>query len=253
MLRHFAHKGHDPWMVDWGTPGPDDSPLDLNGHIETKLLTLARSIGKPVVIVGYCLGGTLAIAAATRMKFEGLATIAAPWHFGALPQKSRDSILQLWTSARPLCEQLGYVPMEVLQSGFWQLDPKRTILKYAAFAEIQPGSEAETGFLAVEDWANAGPPLTFGAGRQLLEDFYQQDSPATAGWLFDGVSVDLNSIAIPSLSVRSTNDKIVPAECSPQLGETLELALGHVGMIIGGKAERLLWNPLSEWLSKRGA
>src|SRR3546814_13425378 len=60
--------------------------------------------------------------------------------------------------AKPVCERLGYVPMEVLQSGFWALDPARTIRKYAAFADLPEKSDEAQGFVRLEDWANEGAP-----------------------------------------------------------------------------------------------
>ncbi|MFX8164846.1 hypothetical protein ABTL04_21190, partial [Acinetobacter baumannii] len=74
--------------------------------------------------------------------------------------EARDGIASLWDAARPTCETLGVVPMEVLQAGFWKLDPARTIAKYEALARTEPGSAAEVSFVALEDWANAGAPLT---------------------------------------------------------------------------------------------
>jgi polyhydroxyalkanoate synthase len=34
-------------------------------------------------------------------------------------------------------------------------------------------------------------------------------------------------------------------------GERLELALGHVGMVVGSRARELLWEPLDAWLSQQ--
>src|SRR3546814_8726104 len=75
------------------------------------------------------------------MDVSGLVMIAAPWNFAAFPQQSREKIIGLWEKAKPVCERLGYVPMEVLQSGFWALDPARTIRKYAAFADLPEKSD----------------------------------------------------------------------------------------------------------------
>ena len=38
----------------------------VSGHVEQLLLPLLRSIGEPVALIGYCLGGTMAIAAANH-------------------------------------------------------------------------------------------------------------------------------------------------------------------------------------------
>jgi len=192
------------------------------------------------------------MGAAALMKVQGLAAIAAPWQFDGFPTADRELIASLWREAKPTCERLGYVPMEVLQSGFWALDPARTIQKYAAFASMEAGSEAEHAFLAVEDWANGGAPLSFAAGQDLFENFYAANLPGLLEWRIDGTQVDPDRLSCPTLSIRSSTDRIVPASAAPALSGGFTLELGHVGMIVGGRAKSLLWDPLSEWLSTHG-
>jgi len=136
-----------------------------------------------------------------------------------------------------------------LQSGFWELDPKRTIRKYANFATMADGSDNARAFMAVEDWANEGAPLTFQAGSDLFERFYAGNATAQQQWEVAGDIVRLSDLDMPSLSIRSTTDKIVPSAASPILAENWELNLGHVGMIVSEKAPATLWKPLSDWLS----
>ncbi len=252
MLRHMAAAKHDAYLVDWGRPGKDDRLLGLDGHVTDRLLPMFAALPRPPILVGYCLGGSLALGAAAVMEVQGVATIAAPWQFDGFPAADRELIASLWNSAKPTCERLGYVPMEVLQSGFWALDPARTIQKYAAFTAMKAGSDAEHAFLAVEDWANGGAPLSFAAGQDLFEGFYGANQPGRLNWRVGGTRVDPGALACPTLSIRSSTDRIVPASAAPALDGGFTLDLGHVGMIVGSKARRLLWDPLSEWLSTHG-
>ncbi len=252
LLRHFAARGHDSWLVDWGAPLPEDSDLDLAGHVEHRLLPLLRTLPEPPVLVGYCLGGTLAIAAASRIPVAGLVAIAAPWDFGAFPDDTREQIASLWANAKPVCERLGYVPMEVLQAGFWAIDPARTVRKYAAFAEMEAGSDAEKAFLVLEDWANAGPPLTLAAGMDLFDGFYAGNAAARGEWRVGGDPVSIDRLDCPSLSIASQTDRIVPAASAPRLREIRTLGLGHVGMIVGRSAPETLWVPLEQWVTEQG-
>src|SRR3546814_13235785 len=76
--------------------------------------------------------------------------------------------------------------MEVLQSGFWALDPARTIRKYAAFADLPEKSDEAQGFVRLEDWANEGAPLTYAAGCDLFERLYRANETATGQWRVGG-------------------------------------------------------------------
>ena len=252
MLRHMAAAGHQPYLVDWGTPSAADATLDLEGHVTARLLPLLAALPRPPLLVGYCLGGTLALGAAALHPVAGVVALATPWRFDIFSEADRDTVANSWQLARPLCERLGYVPMEVLQAGFWTLDPARTIRKYADFASLPAGSDRERAFLALEDWANAGPPLSHAAGRDLFEQLYESNVTGESRWRIEGTLVDPQALPCPTLSVRSLTDRIVPADSAPQLRDNMDLRLGHVGMVVGGGAPAALWQPLSEWLCSHG-
>jgi polyhydroxyalkanoate synthase len=105
-------------------------------------------------------------------------------------------------------------------------------------------------FTKVEDWSNAGPPMTFAAARELMEDFFLRDRPGEGTWQVCGRAIDLTSLTCPILEVDSTTDRIVPHASAAGVGERLTLRLGHVGMVVGGRGKELLWQPLLEWLSQ---
>lgn len=244
--------GHDAYLVDWGTPTRSDAMLGLDGHITDRLLPMLATLHRPPILVGYCLGGTLALGAAAMRDFPAVATIAAPWRFDAFATADLDLIGNLWRRAKEMSARIGYVPMEVLQSGFWAMDPARTITKYAAFADIPAGSDGERAFLAVEDWANGGAPLTFAAGRDLFESLYAGNVSGKGLWGIGERPVNPAALRCPTLSILSDSDRIVPADAGPPLQEQRSLSLGHVGMVVGGRAREMLWNPLSLWLSTHG-
>jgi polyhydroxyalkanoate synthase len=67
-------------LLDWGSADAR-AELSVAGHVEHLLLPLLGSVGEPVALVGYCLGGTMAIAAANLVECERVVTLAAPWNF----------------------------------------------------------------------------------------------------------------------------------------------------------------------------
>ena len=251
LLRWLAARGVHPWLVDWGTPGAKDRDLDIAAHVERLLVPLIGALDAPPVLVGYCLGGTMALAAAALTPVAGLATIAAPWRFDGYGA-ARDAIASMWASARPSCDALGVVPMEVLQAGFWQLDPARTVAKYERFATLAPDSDAARSFVRLEDWANAGAPLPFAAGRSLFEDLVAADLPGRGTWHVGGRAIDPRALACPAIEFVSRTDRIVPALTAAGLADRRDLAIGHVGMIVGGRAQEALWAPLADWIDALG-
>ena len=247
LLRWMAARGFNPWLVDWGTPGAADRELDMTAHAEALLVPLIEAMAAPPVLVGYCLGGTLALAAAARARVAGLATIAAPWRFAGYGD-ARAAMMAMWASAHAPCATLGVVPMELLQAGFWRLDPQRTIAKYEAFGRMDPSSDAARAFVRLEDWANAGAPLPYAVGRDLFERFVDRDMSGRGDWRIGDVRVDPAALPCPAIEFVSRTDRIVPAATAAGLADRRDLAIGHVGMIVGGRARTHLWEPLADWI-----
>jgi polyhydroxyalkanoate synthase len=250
LLRWLAEKGHRPLLLDWGWDVQSRRILSVAGHVEEIALPLIAGLGEPPALVGYCLGGTMALAAAALTQVERIATIAAPWHFSGFPDEARNSLAQIWADAAPTVKSLGLLPMEALQRAFWGLDPQRTIDKFVAFAAMEPDSEAARTFVTLEDWANDGPPLSEAAARETFESFFGDDLPGSEGWQVGGQIIDPSALEVPLLNIVSTTDRIVPRESAIQAGERIDLALGHVGMVVGSRAREALWEPLSAWLSR---
>ncbi|MBB5685514.1 polyhydroxyalkanoate synthase [Sphingobium boeckii] len=250
LLRWLARKGVRPLLVDWGAPEPADRDQDIAAHVEHLLLPLIDALGERPALAGYCLGGTMALAAAQLRDVAGLALIATPWQFAGFPPSARADMASLWASAAPACEPLGLMPMEMLQSGFWRLDPGRTVRKFETFAALDPAGAEAAAFIALEDWANGGAPLTLAAAREAFEDLFAANKPGLGQWRVGGALIDPSRLTCPAIDIVSLNDRIVPAASAANLPHRIDLRAGHVGMIVGRGARTALWEPLAAWLSQ---
>jgi polyhydroxyalkanoate synthase len=241
----IAGMGRRALLLDWGK-AQQRSELDLGGHVEALLLPLVRDLGEPVALVGYCLGGTMAVSAASLIEAERLVTLAAPWRFSAYPQDARQALLRLWDGAKAGAQTLGALPMEVLQGAFWSLDPERTVAKFAHFAELPADSGKARRFVALEDWANEGEPLPYPAARELIEDLFGDDLPGNGGWKVGGAVASAKP-SCPALHITASEDRIAPASTAPR-GETVKVDSGDVGMVVGS-ARAQLHAALAKFLS----
>ena len=252
LLRWLAGQGVRPLLIDWGMPTAADRGMSIAGHVERLLLplidALTDAIGEPPILAGYCLGGTMAMAAATLRPVRGVALLATPWRFAGFPSDARRAMAAVWDRAGGTADALGLLPMEVLQANFWQLEPARTITKFERFATLDPDSAAAHAFVVLEDWANDGPPLTQAAARELLIDMFGADVTGQGRWQVAGRAIGPAALHCPVLDVVSTSDRIVPAATAIGIGTRLTLDLGHVGMVVGGRARTELWEPLRDWL-----
>jgi polyhydroxyalkanoate synthase len=198
---------------------------------------LLRSIGEPVALVGYCLGGTMAIAAANLAPIERVITLAAPWNFARYPQGSHDALQDMWRHSRAAAKALGALPMEVLQASFWSLDPERTVRKFAEFGRLDPASDEARRFIELEEWANEGEPLPFPAAKELVEELFGNDRPGSGGWTIGGRAAS-DRLSAPSLHLTAERDLIAPPQ-TVAAGNCVAIPTGHVGMIVGSARQRL--------------
>ncbi|WP_016747371.1 alpha/beta hydrolase [Rhizorhabdus wittichii] len=249
MMRGLAARGLNPVLLDWGVPGADEADVDVGGHVERYILPALDLLGPDAALAGYCLGGTMSIAAAMLRPPKALALIAAPWDFGGFSSQTRNDLLELWRSAEPVASRFGLLPAEVLQQIFWRIDPSRTIAKFEQFAAKDAASAEGQNYVAVEDWANDGPPLPLAAGRELMEGLMSGNVSGAGRWTVGGRIVDPAALSIPLLNILSTTDRITPAASAWRGGERIALDEGHVGMVVGRRAPGSLWNHLATWLS----
>lgn len=236
LAEAVAAMGHRALLVDWG-PASRRSELTVAGHVAALLLPLLESLGEPPVLLGYCLGGTMAIPAAAQIECAGLVTLAAPWDFGAYPEDGRASLIALWVRSEPSARSLGMLPIEILQAAFWSLDQERTVRKFAHFAALDPESVEARRFVTLEEWANQGEALPYPAARELIEDLFGSNASGHGDWCVAG-EVAAVPTGIPVLHLTASDDRIAPESTAPP-GPRLSIASGHVGMVVGSARAQL--------------
>jgi polyhydroxyalkanoate synthase len=236
LAKAVSSMGRRVLLLDWGK-ALDRAELDVAGHVEQLLLPLLRSIGEPMALIGYCLGGTMAIGAANLTECESVATLAAPWNFARYPDASRAALRNMWCHSAGASRELHALPMEVLQASFWSLDPERTVRKFAAFAALDPQSAEAQRFVELEDWANQGEPLPYPAAKELIEELFGEDLPGSGRWHVGDRQVT-DRLGVPLLNLTADHDHIAPA-ATAAAGNRIGIASGHVGMIVGSARTQL--------------
>jgi polyhydroxyalkanoate synthase len=262
LLRFLARQGLRPLVLDWGAPGATERGFTLTdyvaGRLEAALDAVLDLAGGPVALLGYCMGGTLALALAQRRQRDlaALALLAAPWDFHAeAADQARllGAFEPVLSAAFALVEE---IPVDVLQSLFFGLDPFLAIRKFSRFAALATGSLEARRFVALEDWLNDGVPLALPAARDCLARWYGANEPGNGSWRIAGRPVEPARVTLPCYVVVPARDRIVPPASASVLAELLpnvvrhNPSLGHIGMIVGGGAEEQVWRPLADWLGR---
>ncbi|MEM8871806.1 MAG: hypothetical protein AAGE38_15500, partial [Pseudomonadota bacterium] len=263
ILRAMASAGLRPLLLDWGTPGAAELRFDMHDYMSGPLsnaLALAHGLGgQPAAVLGYCMGGTMCAGhALTLGGMRRLVTIGAPWDFTAgsgTAQALRGvarayGALRLRQILRGLSQVFGAVPAAVFQHLFSLVDPIQVSRKFQAFQTRAPDSQAATLFTALEDWLADGVPMSGRAAETLLIDWHLDNTPIEGLW----PALPRSASPVPTLVVCGQNDRIAQPDMASGLltdmphARALRPALGHVGMIVGGQAPDMVWQPVVAFL-----
>ncbi len=260
MLRWLAARGIRPLLLDWGWPNEVERRFTLTDYVAGRMeraMTAAKQVtGISPVLAGYCMGGTLAVAAAQRRPdlIGGLALLAAPWDFHAPDPVRAEQAARTLPLLEPAMAFANTLPVDLLQALFALQDPWGVGRKYRGFGRLPQDSERARLFVALEDWLNDGVPLAAGVARTCLREWYGDNAPARGTWRIAGLPVDPAAIAQPTFVAVPSRDRIVPPECARPLANLIPGAVlhlpdaGHIGMAAGTRAQASLWRPLLDWI-----
>ncbi|HEX8374654.1 MAG TPA: alpha/beta fold hydrolase, partial [Geminicoccaceae bacterium] len=264
LLGHLAAAGLRPFLLDWGEPGPAERAFRIAdyalGRGGAALRRVRRLTGRRPALLGYCMGGllALALAATRRREVAGLALLATPWDFHAGP--APPGLAALLVTATLSVGTLGAAPVELLQSFFALTDPAAVADKFAAFASMA-ADQPRRGrtFVAVEDWLADGVPLAGPVALEALWSWYAANLPGRGLWQVGGRRVLPGRLRLPTFLAIPRRDRIVPPASAEALAallpgaEVVRPSGGHVAMIVGARARDELHEPLSCWLRRNAA
>jgi polyhydroxyalkanoate synthase len=261
FAQYLKKQGFRPLILDWGTPSETEKDFTcadyITSHALDALQTLREAHDGPIALLGYCMGGIFATAMAqlAPMFVDALILLATPWDFSAkdtprvLLEPTSQTMLRQWIRG------LNPVPPVVTQTLFHLINPWYVQEKYRDFLTLDEGQRKH--FLAIEQWVNDGVPIPQKAAEECFVDWPQGNILATHKWKVGRKWIEPGSITCPTLAVIPQRDLIVPKGVAQPLADAMPRAdviypeAGHVGMVAGRRAEKVLWEPVSEWLGEK--
>ncbi|HEY2365010.1 MAG TPA: alpha/beta fold hydrolase [Polyangiaceae bacterium] len=255
--------GLDVWCLDWGVPEDEDRHLtwdDVVRRLEHATSRVLRETGAAKAsVLGYCMGGTLsAIATALRPeRVAGLVNLAGPIDF------SRGGLLAELVAPQHFNVEAvagagNIAPMQ-MQSGFWALRPTGQISKWFGLADRGSDPSFREAFGALETWASDNVPFPAAAYVTYIKELYQENRLLTATHAVRGKRVDLGAITCPVLTIVADKDTICPPDAalalnalaSSKVKEVVTIPGGHVGAVVGSKAEKTLYPKIVDFLRRQ--
>ncbi len=259
MLSYMATQGLSPYLLDWGEPAQQEQHYSCSDYITERLEAALDALPEPVALMGYCMGGMMALAAALRRpdKVRSLILLATPWDFHA------DGVKRALFSAEQL-QHLEHTitshttfPPEVIQHLFYTLHSPAIHAKFRRLGKIENDDSSLAEWMDIEHWLHDGISMTAQAVRECFIDWAGYNNPLHGNWYVGGKKIDPSALAMSSLVIIPERDKIVPPHSTEPLlhhlpnATTLRLNSGHIRMVAGSEAKQMVWEPVCEFV--RGA
>jgi poly(3-hydroxyalkanoate) synthetase len=261
LVEYLREQGHRVLLVDWGDPTSSaDAPLTLNDIVQHRLEPLvqaaAQQAKQAVAVVGYCMGGLLAVAAAVRLGqavVAKLAVAAMPWDFTHTASHAHMQATTQWL--RPLLQAAPTLAPAPMAQYFWSLDPWGPLRRIMAYGKETDPTRLEH-LTRLEDWLADGLALDSPVAQEMLLGWYAENTAFKGQWVVGGTPILPQNLTMPLHITLTQTDILVPLNASlPFVGQTkgatVQMAqTGHVSLVAGRRAKSQFYEPLGWWLTK---
>jgi polyhydroxyalkanoate synthase subunit PhaC len=273
VAEHLLQRGRETYLVDYGRVRFSDRSLGLEHWIEDVVPNAVRAAsedagGRPVQLVGWCLGGILALLAQCadeELPVASTALVASPFDFTRVPLVAPLRPVAAVTQGQlvtQLYRALGGAPAPLVKRGYQlagidkYLMKPWTVLSNLGDRDLLAQIEAVDEFM---DNMHAYPGRTFG---QLYHRFFRSNDLADGRLSLTGRTLDLAAVRVPVLAVAGRGDGIAPVAACHHVGELLPNAAsvrletapgGHLGVLTGRAARATTWALLDGFLAAHAA
>jgi len=268
LAEHLLGRGYPTYVVDYGPISFSDRDLGLEHWVDDVIpnaidAVIADSGRREIQLVGWCLGGIMALlaTAAHDLPVRSVAMVASPFDFARVRMAApirRLSQLTGGALTTTLYRMLGGAPATLVSLGFRATALDRFVTKPVVLAQHMHDREWLAHSQAVDEYMAsmlAYPGRTFG---QLYHQFFRVNELAGGTLELGDHNIELAHVDVPVLAVGGTSDVLAPIDAVEHVGSLLpnspDVRLetapgGHLGVLTGRSAVRSTWIFVDEFLA----
>lgn len=268
FVEFLLKAGYDVYMMDWQPLRPEEKTLGLEDYSQTFIqecldIVLRETGEDEVSLVGYCMGGVLALIFTASFQGAGVRnlvcfTTPVNWHEMGMFTKVTD---QKHFDVDRLVDQIGNVPPNFVFQGFQMTEPAgRSAAQINLWRNMWDGDFVEN-FRKYDRWSTDMLPLAGEYFREQIKQLMWENGLYEGTLRVGGKSANLSNIKVPFFHAQAQHDSLIlPAASKPLIDlvgseDKTDLVLkgGHVSLVCGANAVMRLWPALDDWLSERSA
>ena len=273
LTEHLLSGGRPTYLVDYGEIGLKDRDLGLEFWVSEVVPNAIKKVsedagGKPVHLIGWCLGGVIAIlttAAYPDLPIKSVAMVASPFDLSKHRMVAPIRTAGKYTGGRIIgtgLKVLGGLPSQIVGPAFKATSLTTYLKKPVTLIKHRDDREFLAHVEAVDGLMNSMLAYPGRATLQVYQRLVQRNELADGKIQGPNKLVDLAEVRVPVMNVAGNSDVMVPVEVAHHVGELLpnspEVRLetapgGHLGVLTGRSASATTWAMIDDFLAKQSA
>lgn len=268
VAEHLRAAGQPTYLVDYGSIAFGDRNLGIEHWIDEVIprsidAVLADSGAEQVQLVGWCLGGIMAllVAAEEPARIRSVAMVASPFDTSAVPLVAplRPLVNLAGGSVGTLAyKALGGAPAPLVRRAYQLAGIDKYVMKPFTLATNLDDRDFLAQVEAVDSFMGsmlAYPGRTFG---QIYHRMLRRNDLAQGRMVLGERTIELSGVTAPVLSIGGEGDGIAPLKAVHRVADLLPNAAsvkvasapgGHLGVLTGRAARRSTWPLIDEFLA----
>ncbi len=270
FVEHLIGEGFDVYLLDWGDPDPADGETTFDDYAAEYLPRALRRVlrhsgADELDVLGYCLGACIVLAHGAlfpEAPVANLVLLTAPIRHDTLEPSTFDRWMdERWFDIDQLASAFERVPAGLIDVASMLLKPVPNLLgTYLSLWRRLDDDDAVRSWRALHRWVHDGVGVPAATLQQWVRSYVWQDAFVAGTRLVRGRRLEPARVTVPILNVVARQDHIVADGQASGLTElvgstdveTIAIDAGHVGVMVGSRAQRELWPLVVDWLDRHG-
>jgi polyhydroxyalkanoate synthase len=277
LVRYMVARGFHVYLIDWGRPKREHAHLGLADYADRFFSTALAKIRKhagceDVSLMGWCMGGLLSLmhkGLEQDPHIRNLITVASPidMHGAGLlggvgkAVNGPAQLLRRYTDLR--LEMLDPARMAsspwLTTLSFKMTDPVGSVTTYWDLVTNLADRDFLESYSTTSDYLNHMLMYPGGVIRDMTVQVAVDNKLAAGKIQLGSRMAELDRIRCPLLAFAGETDRLVAPDVARKLidvvaSEDKEFRVapgGHMGVIIGSRAQKLVWKESADWLAVR--
>lgn len=277
LVRYMAACGFKTYLIDWGKPGKKHAHLGMRDYADDMMSQALAQVRKhsgaeDVSLMGWCMGGLISLlylGISHDPKVRNLVTVASPIDLrgGGLATGVAQALnvpaqlIRRYTDFRLhlLDPSVLSAPPWLTTLAFKLTDPLSSVTSYWDLVTKLWDREFVESHSTTSDYLNNMLLYPGGVVQDMAVKVAVDNELARGEMEIGGKTADLTRIDCSLLVFAGETDSLVPAGIAQKIMDVVassdkRFAVapgGHMGVILGSKAQQAVWAETASWLQAR--